>query len=123
MYIFGLNKNEVDELWTRGYNSSDFYSNNERLVRIINKLNAGFAGESFCDIASYLISGHGVADPYMCLADFESYRITRERALSDYKDKKKWNRMSLINISSAGYFTADRAIKDYADKVWGIKPI
>ena len=123
MYIFGLDSKEVDDLWMMGYNSSDYYSNNERLARIINKLNVGFAGESFSDIANYLISGHGIADPYMCLADFESYRTTKIRAVSDYQDKMKWNRMSLANISAAGYFTADRAIKEYANNIWGIKPI
>ena len=123
MYIFGLNSKEVDDLWTRGYDSSNYYANNERLVRIINKLKVGFAGESFSDIANYLISGHGVSDPYMCLADFESYRTTREKALYDYRDRHKWNRMSLLNISAAGYFTADRAIKEYANDIWGIKTI
>ncbi len=123
MYIFGLDSKEVDDLWTRGYNSSEYYSNNERLKRIINKLTMGFAGQSFSDIANYLLTGHGVADPYMCLADFESYRTTRNRAINDYQNKEKWNRMSLINISAAGYFTADRAISEYANKIWGIKPI
>ena len=123
MYIFGLNSKEVDDLWLKGYNASEYYANNERLKRIINQLNVGFAGESFSDIASYLISGHGIADPYMCLADFEPYRTTRERAVSDYTDKQKWNRMSLLNISAAGYFTADRSIEEYAHNIWGIKPI
>ena len=122
MYIFGLTSNEVDDMWLRGYNSSEFYANNERLKRIINQLNLGFAGECFTDIANYLIApGNGVADPYMCLADFESYRTAHERAMDDYQDKTKWNRMSLLNIAAAGYFTADRSINDYARDIWNLK--
>jgi starch phosphorylase len=121
MYIFGLTSEEVNDIWLRGYNSTDFYNNNERLARIINKLNVGFAGESFSDIARYLISNYGISDPYMCLADFESYRITHERAVKDYADKQKWNRMSLLNIASAGYFTADRCMRDYAGNIWGLE--
>ena len=57
----------------------------------------------------------------MCLADFESYRTTHERAIKDYADKEKWNRMSLLNIASAGYFAADRSINEYAEKIWHIE--
>ena len=121
MYIFGLNSNEVDELWLSGYNAAEFYANNDRIRRIIYQLNAGFAGESFSDIANYLISGPGIADPYLCLADFESYRMTHERAVQDYQDKALWNRMSLLNIAAAGYFTADRSIDEYAQKIWHLE--
>lgn len=121
MYIFGLTSAEVDDIWLRGYNSAEFYANNERIRRIISALNTGFAGESFSDIANYLISGPGIPDPYMCLADFDSYHMTRERAIKDYADKEKWNRMSLMNISAAGYFAADRSIDEYAQKIWNLK--
>jgi starch phosphorylase len=121
MYIFGLTSAEVDDIWLRGYNSAEFYANNERIRRIVNALNTGFAGESFSDIANYLISGPGIPDPYMCLADFDSYHMTRERAIRDYADKEKWNRMSLMNIAAAGYFAADRSIDEYARNIWNLR--
>ena len=121
MYIFGLTSSEVDELWLKGYNCAEFYTNNEKLRRIINALNVGFAGESFIDIANYLMTGQGIADPYMCLADFESYRTTHERAINDYQNKDKWNRMSLLNVAACGYFAADRSINEYAANIWNIK--
>lgn len=120
MFIFGLTAKEVEELWTKGYNASVYYSGNERLSRIINYLNTGFAGESFGDIASYLLYGHGVADPYMCLVDFESYRAAHAEAVARYADKPRWNRMSLCNIAAAGHFAADRSIREYADRIWHI---
>ncbi len=123
MYIFGLTSSEVDDTWLRGYNSAEFYNNNVRLQKIIAKLNVGFCGESFAEIANYLISGTGVPDPYMCLADFESYRIAHERAMVDYRDKTLWNQMSLRNIAAAGYFTADRSIEEYAQRIWGLQKI
>jgi starch phosphorylase len=57
----------------------------------------------------------------MCLADFESYRTTHERAVADYANKEKWNRMSLMNIAASGFFAADRSINEYAENIWGIK--
>ena len=123
MFIFGLTANDVDELWLKGYNSALYYANNERLKKIVNYLNVGFAGESFSDIANYLLSGYGIADPYMCLADFESYRQTHESLINAYQDKERWNRMSLMNIASAGYFAADRSIEDYAKNIWNLKKL
>lgn len=121
MFIFGLTSSEVDELWLRGYNSALYYANNDRLKRIVNYLNVGFAGESFSDIATYLLSGYGIADPYMCLADFESYRQAHDKAIAAYQDKTQWNRMSLMNIASAGHFAADRSIEEYAQRIWNLK--
>jgi starch phosphorylase len=123
MYIFGLSSREVDELWLRGYNSVEYYAQNERLIKIIGCLQKGFAGESFADIAAYLIASHGVSDPYMCLADFESYRLTHEGMIRAYSDREKWNRMSLCNIASSGYFAADRSIREYAREIWGIREV
>ncbi len=123
MFIFGLTAAEVEQLWLRGYRSAEYYTNNERLVRIINALTVGFGGESFVDIANYLLSGQGVADPYMCLADFESYRLAHESCVRAYCDRARWNRMALLNTASSGHFAADRSIREYADRFWHIRPI
>jgi len=122
MYIFGLTASEVETLWLRGYRSTEFYANNVGLSRIVNQLNIGFAGESFANLASYLLSGeHGIADPYMCLADYESYRTTHAQMIRDYADKQKWNRMSLLNIAASGHFAADRSIEEYAQRIWNLQ--
>ena len=118
MFIFGLTASEVEQLWLSGYRSANYYTSNEKLARIVNYLSYGFAGESFADIASYLLNGHGVADPYMCMADFESYRATHEAMIAAYQDKDRWNRMSLCNIAAAGHFAADRSIEEYAQRIW-----
>ncbi len=123
MFIFGLTSTEVDELWLRGYNVAPYYASNEKLKRIVDYLNVGFAGQSFSDIAAYLLSGHGIADPYMCLADFESYRRTHEDVINAYRDKERWNRMSLMNIASSGHFAADRSIEEYATRIWNLRKV
>ena len=120
IFIFGLTSNEVEELWLSGYNSALYYARNERLHRIVDRINKGFAGESFSDIVQYLISGHGISDPYMCLADFESYHQAQEQAFAVFSDRAEWNRRSLLNIAKAGHFAADRAVTEYADRIWHI---
>ncbi len=123
MFIFGLTAQEVEQLWLSGYRSSVYYTSNDRLARIVNFLSVGFEGESFADIASYLLNGHGIADPYMCMADFESYRATHERMIEAYQDKAHWNKMSLLNIAAAGHFAADRSIEEYAQRIWKLRKV
>ena len=123
IFIFGLTSKEVDELWRIGYNSTEFYANNKKLEKVINALNKGFAGESFSDIAHYLLTNSPIADPYMCLADFGSYLDVHKLADEVYKDKLLWAKKSLNNIATAGIFSADRSIKEYADRIWNLKSI
>ena len=124
IFIFGLTADEVEQLWMSGYRAANYYISNERLTRIVKYLSTGFAGESFADIAAYLLNnGHGVADPYMCLADFESYYQTHKAMIETYADKDAWNRMSLLNIAAAGKFAADRSIEEYADRIWNLRKV
>ena len=121
IFIFGLTAREVNELWSHGYNSTGYYNNNKKLEKVIDALNKGFNGVAFDDIARYLLVGSPVADPYMCLADFGSYCDIHAKADEVYKDKMLWTRKSLNNIATSGIFSADRAIREYADNIWNLK--
>lgn len=123
IYIFGLRSHEVDDLWAKGYNSSQFYNNNPALKKVIASLKKGYNGESFAHIADYLLTQSPVADPYMCMADFGSYCETRKAMLSDYADRKLWAVKSLRNVSASGVFSSDRSIKEYAENIWDLKVI
>ena len=123
IFIFGLTAEEVERKWAQGYNSSLYYANNIKLEKVLNALNVGFDGQSFSDIANYLLTGSPVADPYMCLADFGSFCDIHEVADNVYKNKTDWAKKSLNNIASAGIFASDRSIREYADNVWGLKRI
>ncbi len=124
MFIFGLTTKEVDDLWNRGYNAASFYHHNDRLKRVVDCFNHGFNGENFANIYDYLIVGRGgISDPYMCLADFDSYMHCKDEVARTYLDRNKWNRMSLMNIASAGKFASDRSIEDYAKNIWHITKI
>ena len=61
-------------------------------------------------------------DPYMVLADFADYRLAQQKIEELWKDREAWNRMSLMNISGAGRFAADRAINEYAANIWNTQP-
>ena len=124
IFIFGLKADEVDEIWASGYNSSAYYNHDPEMRKIIESLIVGFNGTSFAEIANYLLRNAPVADPYMCLADYESYRKTQSKVNALYRsDKLSWNRKSLMNIAASGYFSADRSIRDYAKNIWNLKQL
>lgn len=123
IYIFGLHTDEVDELWRNGYESIKYYYGNDKIRSAVDLLSEGINGKSFSNMMQYFLLGHGVADPYMCLADFESYCDAYLSALEDYKKNGIWYKKSALNIAGAGYFSADRSIKDYAEKIWNAKPV
>ncbi len=123
IFIFGLTAKEVERLWSRGYNSTEYYAENKKLEKVIKALKDGFNGQSFGDIAGYLLTGSPVADPYMCLADFGAYSDIHEKVDSVYRDRYAWAKKSLYNIASAGIFSADRSIREYAENIWDLKRI
>ena len=124
MYIFGLNTHEVDELWRTGYVSRDYYHSSPTLKKVIDRLYQPIGGQDFSHIADYLINpGYGVADPFMCLADFESYMYAYKSALADYSNKDGWARKSLMNTATSGIFASDNSIRKYANEIWHITPI
>jgi len=121
-YLFGMNEHEVDELWRKGYHAGHFLRNSPRLQAVIERLKRGFNGQSFETIENYL-TGNGFPDPYLCMADFDSYCAVHAVADSDYENRPKWNRMSLKNIASSGVFSSDRSVSEYASQIWQIKPL
>ena len=117
IFIFGMKTPEVNELKRRGYNPMNYYNNNQELHNVIDFIAKNdIAGKRFPEIANIINN-----DPYMVLADFADYRRMQQYAVSVWADKKKWQQMSLMNISGAGIFSADRAIHEYADNIWHTK--
>ena len=120
IFIFGMKTPEVEELKRRGYNPQNYYNNNAELHNTIDFINrVGIAGKQFPEIGGTLLNN----DPYMVLADFADYRRAQQEAVRTYADRTDWNRKSLMNISGAGRFAADRAINEYARDIWHTKSV
>ena len=122
-YVFGMNDGEVEDLWNGGYESVKYYLKSEKIRRAASFLEGEIAGRRFDGVLNYLLYSHGVPDPYMCLADFDSYTAEWERMILDTQNRTGWQRKSLVNIAKSGYFSSDRSIGEYAEKIWKIKPI
>jgi starch phosphorylase len=88
---------------------------------VLDKMNIGVGGESFADLVSYLLGHSNYKDSYMCLADFDAYLDAYYKMDKSYEDQEFWNKKVLHCISSMGQFSSDRAIKEYADRIWRLE--
>lgn len=124
IYIFGMTVEEVAALWKKGYNPYDWYN---RVPEIKHALDA-LAGGSFTPddpqalrpLTNNLLQG---GDPYMVLADFESYRSAQQKIDGDYFDKALWAQKAILNTARMGRFSSDRTIREYANDIWHVKPV
>ena len=124
IFIFGQRENEVRENLQKGYHSIDYYNSNEKLKNVIDAIGCGFNGKEFYDLKAYLMEpSYSIADPYMCLLDFEDYCKVHDEMAAAYEDRMRWNTMSVDNIAKAARFAADRSIDDYAKFIWHTKPV
>lgn len=125
MFLFGMNAEEVEKMRREGqYNPWQYGQNHKELADVMKLLTDGIDGIHFWDVVNSLTTGfNGSADPYFVLADYLSYQAAQKEAERSYRDTLKWQKMSLINIGKSGIFSADRSVKEYADRIWGLKSI
>ncbi len=112
--IFGMRTEEVDALRQRGYAPGEYYEKDPLIQDLINTLYEGISGSKFPEIADSLKN----VDPYMVLADFRAYIEAQEKIQQLYRQPEVWSRMSLMNIAGSGVFCADRAVEEYAHRIW-----
>ena len=117
--IFGMLTPEVNALKGMGYHPNAFINGDNTAMAVLDFLEKGWNGENFNEVTSNLRN----SDPYMVMADFKDYRRAQHDLQELYRDKQKWDHMSLKNISNAGIFSADRSIMDYARDIWGATPV
>lgn len=118
--IFGLETEEVEALYAKGYKPWEYYNNSPKIKTVLDFIRTmTVGGMNFNFIVDYLLT----QDHYMCLADFDSYVEAQERIEKAYNDSNKWMKMSLANIANAGIFSADRSVEEYAKEIWHIKKV
>ena len=123
IYIFGQREPDVVRNLQAGYDAKAIYENHPVLHSVIDSIGKGFAGKTFENLKKYLLEpSYSIADPYMCLYDYDDYCRVHEQMRLDYEDRAKWNRMSVLNIARAARFAADRSIADYARDIWDTYP-
>lgn len=122
IFIFGMNVDEVTLLRNSGYDPGAFIAQNPYLRRALELIRDNFFTPGEPDIFRPIIDSFNY-DTYMVAADFASYMETQKKIADLYRDPVKWQEKCLHNIAKMGMFSSDRSIRDYAEKIWNIKPV
>jgi starch phosphorylase len=124
IFIFGHTVKEVNRLVSEGYNPRKFYDQDPELAAIIDWLGTDyFTPDEGPDILAPLRDSLLYHDPYLCLADFQSYCQAQEKVSEAYLDKPRWAKMAVLNTARVGKFSSDRTIREYARDIWHLDPV
>ncbi len=124
IFIFGLTADQVAERRRGGYSPAEAAKASPGLVRTLELIDAGFFSPgNLADgkpIVDRLLSE---GEPYLVLADFASYAAAQDDVEALYRRPDAWMRKAVINTLSMGVFSSDRSIREYAQRIWHIKPV
>lgn len=123
IFIFGLLAHEVENLKASNYNPREYYENNPQLKRAIDMIAHNYFNRFEPNIFEPLVRGLLDVDYYCLLADYQSYIDCQDRVAEAYKDITSWTKKSILNTARMSKFSSDRSIREYAEKIWGVKPL
>ena len=124
VFIFGLTAEEVAARRAAGYQPSREAEANPELKRTLELIDSGFFSPGRPDDAKSVISRLlSDGEPFLVLADFTAYASAQDRVDSLYRREDEWSHKALINCLNMGYFSSDRSIREYAERIWAVKPV
>lgn len=122
-FLFGMTEPEVEELWSRGYKPAEFYQQDEDLRRAIDLIASGAFSNGDRTVFEPIVSNLLYDDRFMVLADYASYIRAQDRVDAAYADQDAWTKAAILNIARCGFFSSDRSIRDYIDRIWHTPPM
>jgi glycogen phosphorylase len=122
-FLFGLTTQQVYAMKAAGYDPQQYYRSNEHLRETLDLIGSGFFSKGDRDLFKPLLDSLLYHDEYMVLADYQSYIECQDAAAQAYRDQERWTRMSILNVARMGKFSSDRAIREYCEKIWRVKPV
>jgi starch phosphorylase len=124
IFIFGHKADEVETLLSQGYNPRDIYNSDEELRTALDMIGSGAFSPGNRDLFAPVVDSLlNRGDRYLVLADFRAYMTTQEAVSRCYREPDRWTRMSILNTANMGKFSSDRAVREYAEKIWDVKPV
>ncbi len=117
-FLFGMTVDEVEKMYEQGYDPSKYYEADPRLKAAIDMVADGTFSNGDRNTYAPLVSDWLTKDWVMTLADFSAYHDIQADIDALYADQLEWNRKAILNVANSGYFSSDRSIKDYLDRIW-----
>jgi len=123
IFIFGLLADEVVKLKSNNYNPREYYEKNAELKQVVDMIAANFFNPKEFGIFDDMIRGLMNVDYYCLFADYQSYIDAQDKVAELYLKKDEWAKKSILNVARVAKFSSDRSVKEYADKIWKVKPV
>ena len=118
---------EVSALYAKGYDtkglSREYYEKDPQLKAAIDMVADGTFSDGDKDTYKDLVNDWLTKDYFMTLADFRAYMDIQAQIEETYRDPMKWSRMAVLNVANSGYFSSDRSIEDYLERIWHTGPL
>ena len=121
-FLFGLKAEEIMN-FRQHYNPRYYYEQNSELKQAIDQIASGYFSPSDSTLFHPLVNALLDYDRFYVLADYASYIECQDKVSDTYIDEKKWNKMAILNVARSGKFSSDRAIMEYAEKIWNLRQI
>jgi starch phosphorylase len=124
MFIFGLTAPEVAARRAQGYRPHREVDANPQLKATLELIESGFFSPDRPQDARLVIDRLlSDGEQYLVLADFAAYCAAQEQVDALYRTEDEWSHKAVINCLNMGYFSSDRSIREYADRIWAVKPV
>ena len=122
-FLFGMTVDEVEKKYAEGYNPASYYEADPRLKQAIDLVADGTFSNGDRNAYSPLVADWLTKDWFMTLADFSAYMGIQSEIEALYADELEWNRKALLNVANSGYFSSDRSMEDYLERIWHTAPL
>jgi starch phosphorylase len=120
IFIFGLTADQVEKRRNEGYNPRAEYERSPRLKRVVDFVASGMLSPDQPGKFRPLIEGLLHHDPFFVLADFDAYLAAQAQVDVAYQDPQAWTRSAILNVARCGFFSSDRSVREYAERIWKV---
>ncbi|MDR1078305.1 MAG: glycogen/starch/alpha-glucan phosphorylase [Propionibacteriaceae bacterium] len=122
-FLFGLTEPEVEGLIQSGYRPSAYYESDPDLKAAIDLIASGAFSDGDPSVFEPIVSNLLYEDRFMALADYRSYLQVQAEIEARYADSEAWTRSAILNVARCGYFSSDRAMRDYIARIWHVSAL
>jgi glycogen phosphorylase len=120
IFIFGHTADEVARMKQDGYRPWEWAERSPRLQRVLDYIGSGELPAQHTDLFRPLVDDLLSRDAYLLLADFDAYLEAQDRVDALYRDADEWTRRAIINVARCGFFSSDRSVAEYAERIWRV---
>jgi len=122
-FLFGLVEPEVEDLVAKGYHPGAYYEENASLRSALDLIASGLFSGGDAKAFEPVVSNLLYEDRFLVLADYQAYLDAQERVEAAYADQDAWTRSAILNVARSGFFSSDRSIRDYLERIWGARSV